>query len=171
MAIYVHSAMALSYLCCSAKARYMKRYAFILIVLGCTACQDTTVSRSTPFRRTNPEWTDLSMCSFWDTNYFFQCLRSQISNQPQWKPEEDYPPLPPRKAEAAALAQARLIRPDINEWRSLGIALRSSDSGLWYYVITLCAGDRLRTGRADYLEVPVLMNGETVQAFTETDKK
>jgi hypothetical protein len=150
----------------------MKRYAFILIVLGCTACQHATVSSRGPIRRTSPEWTDLSMCSFWDTNYFFECPRSRISGQPQWKPEEDYPPLPPKKAEAAALAQARLIRPDITEWSSLRISLTRSDTGLWYYVITLAAGDaRLRTGIPDYLEVPVLMNGETVQAFTEADKK
>lgn len=149
----------------------MKRYAFILVVLGCTACQHATVSSRVPIRRTNPEWTDLSMCSFWDTNYFFQCPRSQISSQPHWKPEEDYPPLPPRKAEAAALAQARLIRPDITEWLRLRISLTSSDTGLWYYVITLAAGDRLRTGQTDDLEVPVLMNGETVQVFTEGNKK
>jgi len=149
----------------------MKRYAFILIVLGCTACQHATVSSRVPIRPTNPEWTDLSMCSFWDTNYFFPCPRSQISSQPQWKPEEDYPPLPPRKAEAAALAQARLIRPDVTEWLSLRISLTRSDTGLWYYVVTFARGDALRTGRADYLEVPVLMNGETVQAFTEANKK
>jgi hypothetical protein len=149
----------------------MKCYAFILIALGCTACQHATVSSRVPIRRTNPEWSDLSMCSFWDTNYFFQCPRSQISSQPQWKPGEDYPPLPPRKAEAAALAQARLIRPDITDWLCLRISLTSSDRGLWYYEVTLAAGDRLRTGRTDYLEVPVLMNGETVQAFTEATKK
>jgi len=150
----------------------MKRYAFILIVLGCTACQHATVSSRVPIRRTSPEWTDLSRCSFWDTNYFFECPRSRIYSQPQWKPEEDYPPLPPKKAEAAALAQARLIRPDITEWSSLKISLTRSDEGLWYYVVTLSAGDRLRTGGyTDYLEVPVLMNGETVQAFTEADKK
>jgi hypothetical protein len=150
----------------------MKHFAFILILLGCTACQNTAVSSRTPIRRTSPEWTDLSMCSFWDTNYFFQCPRSQISSQPKWKPEEDYPPLPPKQAEAAALAQARLIRPDIPEWSSLRISLTRSDRGLWYYVVTLARGDNwLRTGQTDYLEIPVLMNGETVQFFTETDKK
>ena len=150
----------------------MKRYAFILIVLGCTACQHAAVSNRVPIHPTNPEWIDLSVCSFWDTNYFFQCPRSQISSQPQWKPEEDYPPLPPRRAEAAALAQARLIRPDITEWSRLTISLTSSDTGLWYYVVTFAAGDRLRTGPVgDYLKVPVLMNGETVQVSTEGNKK
>jgi hypothetical protein len=150
----------------------MKRYVFILILLGCAACQHATVSNRVPIRRTNPEWTDLSVCSFWDTNYWFQCPRSQIANQPQWKPEQDYPPLPPRKAEAEALAQARLIRPDITEWGTLGISLRRSDTGLWYYVVTLWAHDRFRTGGyRDELEVPVLMNGQTVQVFTEANKK
>ena len=150
----------------------MKRYAFISILLACTACQHATVSSRAPIRPTSPEWADLSWCSFWDTNYFFQCPRSQISSQPQWKPEEDFPPLPPRKAEAAAKAQARLIRPDITEWTRHRISLTSSDTGLWYYVVTLSAGDRYRTGsHTDYLEVPVLMNGETVQAFTEGNKK
>jgi hypothetical protein len=150
----------------------MKRYAFILIMLGCTACQHATVFSRKPIRRTSPEWTDLSVCSFWDTNYWFQCPRSQISSQPQWKPEEDYPPLPPKKAESAALAQARLIRPDITEWLRLDIALTTSDTGLWYYVVTFAARDRLRTGPVgDYLKVPILMNGETVQVFTEANKK
>ena len=150
----------------------MKRYAFILILLGCTACQHATVSTRGPIRRTSPEWTDLSVCSFWDTNYWFQCPRSKISSQPQWKLEQDFPPLPPRKAQAAALAQARLFRPDITSWGALYIALTSSDEGLWYYVVTFIAGDRLRTGPVrDYLEVPVLMNGETVQVFTEADKR
>jgi hypothetical protein len=150
----------------------MKLYAFILIVLGCTACQHTPVSNRAPIRRTNPEWADLSWCSFWNTNYFFQCPRSQIASQPQWKPEEDYPPLPPRKTEAAAIAQARQIRPDITEWHRLEISLLTSDTGLWYYVVTLIAGDRIRTGpNRDYLEIPVLINGETVQVFTEENKK
>jgi len=150
----------------------MKRYAFILIVLGCTACQHATVSSRVPIRRTSPEWTDLSMCSFWDTNYWFQCPRSQTSSQPRWKTEEDYPPLPPRKAEAAAVAQARLIRPDISRWDTLKISLEGSDQWYWYYVVTLVAGDRLRTGGSiDQLEVPVLMNGRTVQVFTDENKK
>jgi hypothetical protein len=150
----------------------MKRYACILMLLGCTACQHATVSSRVPIRRTNPEWADLSWCSFWDTNYYFQCPRSQISSQPQWKPEVDYPPLPPRKAEAAAVAQARLIRPDITRWDTLRISLAGSDEWYWYYVVTLVAGDRYRTGgHTDYLEVPVLMNGQTVQAFTDENKK
>ena len=150
----------------------MNRYAFVFILLGCAACQHETLPGRVPFQRTSPEWTDLSICSFWDTNYFFQCPRSQISSQPQWKPEDDYPPLPPRKAEAAALAQARRIRPDIPEWSSLGICLRQSDAGVWFYVVTLTRGDAfLRTGVLDHLEVPVLMSGETVQVFTEGNKR
>ena len=150
----------------------MRFHIFLLILLGCTACQHAAVSNRVPIRRTSPEWADLSVCSFWETNYWFQCPRSQISSQPQWKSEEDYPPLPPRKAEAAALAQARLIRPDITAWDCRMISLASSDTGFWYYVVTFIAGDRLRTGaHPDYLEVPVLMNGETAQVFTEAEKK
>ena len=150
----------------------MKRYGWILIVLGCTACQHAVVSSRAPIRPTDPEWADLRWCSFWDTNYYFQCPRSEISSQPQWKLEEDYPPLPPRRAEAAAVAQARLVRPDVARWDTLRISLAGSDDWYWHYVVTLIAGDRYRTGgHSDRLEVPVLMNGRTVQAFTDENKK
>jgi hypothetical protein len=149
----------------------MTRLAFILILLGCTGCQHEPLSSRTPFPRISPEWTGLSMCSFWDTNYLFQCPTSQAYAQPKWTPEQDYPPLTPWKAKAAALAQARLIRPDITEWECLEIALACPDTGQSFYVVTFAAGDRFRTGVIDHLKVPVLMSGETVQVFTEATKK
>jgi len=105
----------------------------------------------------------LSDSDFEGVTYIFQTTRSSIRSTPKWKPNEEFPPLSPRKAEAAALGRAHQLRPDVSTWNTESICLNYIGDD-WFYLVKLWRADIAITGLPYFLEVPVLMDGNALPA-------
>lgn len=103
--------------------------------------------------------------------YFFQTTRGAMLKAPPWEASREFPPLSPRAAEAAALRRAMQLRPEISKWHRENIILRQWEDDYWYYMVTFWPGDVAITGLPSYLEVPVLMNGQAVEAKNKPERK
>ena len=66
----------------------------------------------------------LGVSEFEGKVYFFETTEAVLNGTPRWKTNADFPPLSPRKAEAAARNEALRLRPDIEEWLLESIKLR-----------------------------------------------
>jgi hypothetical protein len=116
------------------------------------------------------EMVTLCLPDFEGVLFFFQTTRGHLRKTPMWKPEVEFPPLSPRKAEAAALQRARQIRPDVIKWHLDSICLHESGDDAWFYIVTFSRGDIVTAGLPSFLQVPVLMDGEALPP-TRTPKK
>lgn len=102
---------------------------------------------------------------FAGVTYEFAVSDALLRGASVWKAASDPLPLSPKKAERAAMDEARRLRPDVDSWWIEDVALRRVDDACWYYEVLLIRGDQVIMGLppADfYLKVPVLMSGTAV---------
>jgi hypothetical protein len=83
--------------------------------------------------------------------------------QSVWRAELERLPLSPQRAEEAAIAEARQLRPDIGAWSCNFLWLERVDTNAWFYVVTLFRSDVPWAGHPDSLTIPVLLNGAAVE--------
>ena len=105
----------------------------------------------------------LGLSVFEGKTYFFETTEAVLNGTPRWNTNADFPPLSPRKAEAAARSEAQQLRPDVATWWLETIELRPIIDGCWCYAVRLTRGDVAITGMPYFLTVPVLMSGQAVQ--------
>jgi hypothetical protein len=103
------------------------------------------------------------LSNFEGVSYFFEATRAEIRRTPEWKGSVEFPPLPPRRAEAAALLVVRKLRPDVQKWSRESISLKQISGGRWMYVVRFWRGDVGLAGVPYYLNVPVLMDGHAIE--------
>ena len=93
----------------------------------------------------------------------FDVRRVDLEAAPSWKQAREYPPLSPRRAAQAAGTFLRRIQPDYHEWVLSAITLEPTPlDNKWIYLVKYRApvGREGLKGRMEFLEVPVLMNGQ-----------
>ena len=95
------------------------------------------------------------------------CFAMCSSADAQWKPEAEFPPLSPRKAERAALQRAQQLRPDVKKWHRESICLHESGDDAWFYLVRFWRGDIVIIGLPSFLDVPVLMDGPAPPATAD----
>jgi hypothetical protein len=116
---------------------------------------------------------------FKESSYKFKLTRSAFSKAPIWKPEEQSPPLSPRKAFAIALAQAKELRPEVTNWNNPDIRLtpvgandeRGQFKGEWIYMVRLQDCSEPIFGVPFQLDIPVYLDGSTVEPAIEKRKR
>jgi hypothetical protein len=151
----------------------MRFYSFILLAMCCTSCHHAHRALSTdkPATGRESERVLLRLSSFEGVDYFFYTTRSVLLSAPRWTERMQYPPLSPRKAEAAAMQRAAQIRPDVVKWRRGFISLEETYEDCWFYVFRFSRFDTAYTGLPPVLEVPVTMSGYALEAKTVPDTK
>jgi hypothetical protein len=98
-----------------------------------------------------------------------QTTQAILTKSPRWKENADFPPLPPRKAETAALQEAKRLCPEVNSWALEYVKLRQITDECWCYMVCFRRTDVAFTGLPDTsleLEIPVLMNGQAIAGST-----
>jgi hypothetical protein len=154
--------------------RTMRWLLLLLLLACCASCQHPRRQSSqtvTVGVVDGDEIRTLSLPEFEGALYFFQTAQSALAKTPRWRPQAEFPPLSPRKAEAAALQRAQQIRPDVRKWRRESISLHESGDGDWYYLVTFWRGDIAIAGLPYFLQVPVLMDGHALPATINPKKK
>ena len=153
----------------------MHRIVSLIVVgasLGAAGCATHKAAFSTATNA--PDAVALSISDFESSTFHFQISRSELLQTPKWRDSRQFPPLSPRKAEAAALRRAQQLRPDVSKWNLEGICLLRwawADDDRSYYLVTFWRGDIAITGLPYFLRIPVLMDGTAVQAVNRPDKK
>ena len=143
----------------------------ILLTILCISCQHgRSLHAAKTLSSGSNEIVHLELCQFGANLYFFQTTRAELNSAPKWRANADFPPLAPRKAEAAALKEAQRIDPSIDKWVRESICLRELDDDCWCYQIRFYPLVPM-AGLPQRLDVPVLMNGQVVHATTEPRKK
>jgi hypothetical protein len=96
--------------------------------------------------------------------YEFHIADQDLQKSPAWGPNQDNPPLPPRRAIDIAKKEIETLLPNGKDWRLYEVTLRPIDSH-WVYLVQFL--EPLRGGgNAQQLssgfQVVVLMNGVAV---------
>src|SRR5690349_17206791 len=91
---------------------------FAAVTLACVSCQHARPHsiRNLQTGSNDTEAINLSLSEFERVLYCFQVTPAVIRMAPEWKKNAPFPPLSPRRAEAAALLEARRLRPDVEKW-------------------------------------------------------
>ena len=110
------------------------------------------------------------VCDFKDKSYRFKITKSAVAKAPKWEQQQREPPLAPRAAYAAALRQAKKLRPEVTNWNVASISLTplgvSDETFLneqWIYMVTLQDYSGPISGIPHAMSIPVLLNGATIQ--------
>lgn len=97
--------------------------------------------------------------------YEFRIPDQDLQNAPAWAPNQDNPPLSPRRAIDAAKNEIAMLLPDGQDWRLYEVTLRPIDTNHWVYLVQFLEplrgngnGQQLSSG----FQVVVLMNGVAV---------
>jgi hypothetical protein len=109
-----------------------------------------------------------------DGNSFdFSLTKAEIVATPRWKTGSEHPAVSPRDAISTARNQLKTFVADGDKWRLDNICLFDLGEDRWIYVV--------RFGReyppttavfgAEYLEIPVLMDGSTVKPKVVYDER
>jgi hypothetical protein len=150
----------------------------ILVAISCASCRHTPPAKPAarnedpPSHGTDPNrW--LCDSKFEGATYVFTVPDALLRRTSQWRADSDLLPLAPDKAEAAAISEARRLRPDVGVWGCDSLALRRADHTVWFYLVTLFRTDVPSAGLPDFLTVPVLLSGEAVRPVQQhvTDNK
>jgi hypothetical protein len=158
----------------------MQLFMILIALTLCVGCQSKPVlsthspSSLQPDLRTHvvvtadgkvPTTETVGVSDFEGSTYLFESTKAILDKTPRWKDGEDFPPLPPRKAETVARKEAQRLRPDVNSWGMDSIQLNQINHECWCYVIRLYRTDIAITGLPyePYLDVPVLMDGQAVR--------
>ena len=142
-------------------------FALSLLLVCCTSCRTANSPATVSPDPSDADIVTLGIPEFEGALYFFQTTRGVLRQTPQWKPEAEFPPLSPRRAERAALQRAQQLRPDVKKWHRESICLRESAGDAWYYEVTFWRGDIAITGLPSLLRVPVLMDGQALPATAD----
>jgi hypothetical protein len=96
--------------------------------------------------------------------YEFRVSDQDLQKTPVWRPDQENPPLSPRRAEDIARKQLASLVPNGKDWRLHEVTLRPLDNH-WIYLVgfleplrTDTPAQQLSTG----FQIIVLMNGATV---------
>ena len=142
----------------------MRRLALILFLLCWTDesyAQQSVTSKKQIGLHQDDRW--LGDSHFEGRTYVFAAPDELLRQSSTWNAESDKLPLSPKKAEAAAISQARRIRPDVKEWHCHSLALRRLETNVWVFAVMLFRADVASVAPPDSLEIPVLMNGKAVE--------
>lgn len=138
-----------------------------LIALCCASCRHCPRSAEAP-----PARSALTLrigqhedyeSHFEGVSYFFLLNNVIWEKQSAWRAESEPLPLPPQRAEQAAIAAARRLRPDVRDWACDFLVLERVDTNAWFYVVSLGRTDVASAGLPESLTIPVLLNGAAVQ--------
>jgi hypothetical protein len=95
--------------------------------------------------------------------YEFHVSERELQATPSWAPDQETPPLSPRRAIELARNQLGTLMPNATDWRLYDVTLRPVDDR-WIYLITFM--EPLRGGNAQQVsagvQLVVLMNGVAV---------
>jgi hypothetical protein len=100
----------------------------------------------------------LATCNVGGKRYDAIVTPEEIQQSPSWPDTEEFPPLSPRKAIAAAIPVANSFGAG---GRVTGVALKESFPGKWIYIVGFVHGPA--NGPVELSNVVVLMNGHAVQ--------
>ena len=134
----------------------MRIHLGVLLALGCTMAHAQTIyvtSLATPSEM-----------------FRFEITSDDLAATPSWKPEEEFPPLSPRKAVAIARSTLLTLMSDKVKWNLHSIRLRPADiDDKWFYEIELMEPDRQPTVAHPLagVTVPVLMNGKPAPIYRD----
>jgi len=149
----------------------MRLIAAILLLLYCTACQHSHRTSGSPTsqaarhpRASGSIWEFVSR--FEGITYRFELSPDDVFGAAsKWKAETDPLPLTPKHAEQAAIKEANRLRPEVGNWITDEISLRSIGNDCWFYEVVLWRGDVTLGGSPLpewFLRIPVLMSGAAV---------
>ena len=94
-------------------------------------------------------------------------VSTNLLERSKWVAERDPLPLTPKRAELAAVEEARKLRPDVSDWATDDIELHRFMQDCWYYEVRLLRADQVVMGLPPanfYQEILVFMNGTAVHS-------
>ena len=112
--------------------------------------------------------------SYGDKIYRFTITDEELKNYPLWFPDQDTPPLAPRKAVSSAREVLKTLVRDADKWKLQEIGLVPIGSGESKWVYTVQFHPPLPPegidGRIPNLKLVVLMNGTAVKPKIAVEK-
>jgi hypothetical protein len=98
--------------------------------------------------------------------YDFDVYQDDLNRTPAWQTNEEFPPLSPRKAEAAARRQLDKLVEHAERWNRRIVALHQmSDSDKWVYVVHFSGfhPPGVLDGAVPQMRLVVLMDGRALE--------
>jgi len=116
---------------------------------------------------------------FKESSYKFAITKSAIEKAAKWSPQDQSPPLTPKKAFQIALAQAKHLRPEVTNWNNSEIRLtpvctnteKNGFDGKWIYMIKLQDFSGSFYGVPWQLDIPVYLDGSTITPQVEKSRR
>jgi hypothetical protein len=98
--------------------------------------------------------------------YDFDVYQEDLARTPAWRIDDEFPPLPPRRAETSARAQLKELVTESERWNRGAIALHQMSGGdRWIYVVHFSGFHP--PGRVDgavpQMRLVVLMDGRVIK--------
>jgi hypothetical protein len=146
----------------------MRFLALIVVAICCSSCQHSRqaaaashiASSSDPAIDPNRTLFD---SRFEGATYVFTVPDLLLRSASRWRADSERLPLIPSGAEAAAVSEARRLRPDVQAWSCVSLSLERVETDVWLYVVKLFRADTPSAGLPDFLTIPVLLSGAPVE--------
>lgn len=115
---------------------------------------------------------------FKEKSYRFKITKSAVEKAPKWQTKQEAPTLSPRTAYKAALVQAKALRPEVTKWNvssisltPLGASVEDSINDKWIYMVTLQDFSGPIFGVPHTMNIPVYLDGSTIEPEIKIKKR